>query len=172
MLLSIIRIITLMLCGWVFLFSPPTAEAVCPLCTVAVAGGLGLSRWFGISDAITGIWIGGLIISSSLWLSNFLGTKKINFPAKETINIAAFYAITFGPLYITKVIGHPFNTIFGVDKLIFGSIIGSGIFLSAVGIDEYIRKINGGKVKFFYQKVIIPVSLLLIFSLLFYLIKI
>ena len=50
-------------------------DAVCPVCTVAVIGGLGLSRWLGIDDAITGIWIGGLIISLSLWFTDWLYKK-------------------------------------------------------------------------------------------------
>jgi len=39
------------------------ALAVCPICTVAVATGIGFSRWLGIDDTITGLWIGGLTVS-------------------------------------------------------------------------------------------------------------
>jgi len=49
------------------LFLPSYALAVCPVCSIAVAGGVGLSRWLGIDDTISGIWIGGLIISLAIW---------------------------------------------------------------------------------------------------------
>ena len=39
------------------------ALAVCPICTVAAATGIGFSRWLGIDDTITGLWIGGLTVS-------------------------------------------------------------------------------------------------------------
>ncbi len=70
-----------------------------------------------------------------------------------------------------EITGHPFNTIFGVDNLVFGSGAGSVIFLLAVWVDKYLRKINDGHVKFYYQKVVLPVGLLLIFSFIFYFIK-
>ncbi len=82
-----------------------------------------------------------------------------------------FYVLTYWSLSLAKILNHPFNKIFGIDKLIFGSVIGSVIFLFGVGTDKYLRKINEGRVKFYYQKVIIPVGLLLISSLILYLVK-
>ena len=40
------------------LFFAIPAKAICPVCTVAVGAGIGLSRWLGIDDSITGLWIG------------------------------------------------------------------------------------------------------------------
>ena len=34
------------------------AQAVCPVCIVAVGAGLGLSEYLGIDDTIAGVWIG------------------------------------------------------------------------------------------------------------------
>jgi hypothetical protein len=36
---------------------------VCPVCTIAVAGGVGLCRYLGIDDLISGAWIGALLFS-------------------------------------------------------------------------------------------------------------
>ena len=55
------------------------AEAVCPLCTIAVAGGVGFSRWIGIDDTISGLWIGALTLSMALWNINWFDKKKIHF---------------------------------------------------------------------------------------------
>src|SRR3972149_11759116 len=53
------------------------AHAVCPVCTIAVGAGLGISRWLGIDDAVSGVWVGGIILSSSFWLLDWLVKKKI-----------------------------------------------------------------------------------------------
>ena len=47
---------------------------MCPVCAVAVGFGLGLSRWLKIDDAISGLWIGALIVSLSFILAKW--TRK------------------------------------------------------------------------------------------------
>jgi hypothetical protein len=139
---------------------------MCPLCTVAVAGGLGLSRWLGIDDTISGIWVGGIIISSSFWFINWLTAKKPkwNVDSYQLVIVLAFYILVLGPLYYYDIIGHPFNTIFGIDKLIFGTALGSLGFLGGSWIDKKVRKAKG-KQLFNYQKVVFPVGTLAILSL-------
>ncbi len=36
-----------------------SAQAICPICTIAVGAGVGFSRYLGIDDTIAGLWIGG-----------------------------------------------------------------------------------------------------------------
>lgn len=152
-----------------FLSSFSTAKAVCPICTVAVAGGLGLSRYLGVDDTVSGIWIGGLILSSSLWLIDWLKKKSPKFQILnlKLLIIALMYILILVPLAWTDLIGHPFNTIWGIDKLILGTVLGSLGFLGGVRLDKKIRKIKG-KQFFKYQKIILPVSFLVIFSILMY----
>lgn len=71
-------------------------------------------------------------------------------------------------LYWSKIIGIINNTLFGMDKIIFGVIIGLVIFLLAVEIDKKLRWLNKGKVFIYYQKIIIPVFLLSVVSLILY----
>jgi hypothetical protein len=156
---------------------PTTIYAVCPICTVAVIGGLGLSRWLGIDDAVSSIWIGGLILSSSFWLIDWLRKKQFKRLQKFTaetnkiyfnLTIVAFmYLIVIVPLMLEDVIGHPLNTILGIDKIIFGTILGSIVFLFGVWADRRVRKIKGRQL-FIYQKVVFPVISLVITSLLVY----
>lgn len=162
-------------------------HAVCPVCTVAVGAGLGLARYVGVDDIVSGIWIGGLILSSSFWLSNWLNKKyfskhpTLKFPFLTSLpreilmkwghlpllTSTIMYIIVLLPLWISQTIGHPFNTIFGIDKLIFGTILGSIIFLLAVWADKKIREVKN-KQLFVYQKVVLPVFSLIITSLLIY----
>lgn len=149
---------------------PSTAYAVCPVCTIAVGAGLGLSRYLGIDDIISGLWVGGLILSSSLWMANWLHQRglKIKIPVLNVTTAAVFYLITLVPLYFSGIIGHPYNTIYGLDKLLFGTIIGSIVFLLGIRLDKMARK-SYGRQFFVYQKVVFPVSALVILSLVFYL---
>ena len=139
-----------------------TALAVCPVCTVAAIGGLGLSRWLGIDDVISGIWIGGLILSSSLWLIDWVKKKKPEFPISnfQFSIILSVYFLVILPLYFTLP---------GIGKLIGGIAIGSLTFLFGVWLDKKVRKIKGQQL-FNYQKIVFPVGFLAIISLAFYLI--
>jgi hypothetical protein len=145
-----------------------SAQAICPICTVAVGAGVGLSRWLGIDDAITGIWIGALIVSSITWTINWMNGKNIKFKGRKILITLAYYLIIVVPLYWSGVIGHYFNKIWGIDKLIFGIIIGSIVFLASVLWYENLKKKNNNKANFPFQKVAMPIGFLVIFSIIFY----
>jgi len=152
-----------------FFITKKTIFAVCPLCTIAAAGGIEVTRILGVDDLISSIWIGGLIVSAALWLSDFLAKKKILKPIwREFLSLILFYFLTIPFLYWGKMIGLPGNTFLGVDKIVFGITIGSFVFLLGVFLDKFLRKINGGKVFIYYQKVILPILFLTIISLVFY----
>ena len=169
------KILTFLTVTILFLFAPlsPAYAMICPVCTLAVGAGLGLSRYLGIDDAISGIWAGALVISISFWFCNWLKKKNYKFLKfiKERyliyLSIIFWTAFTYIPLWKTVIIGHPFNVIWGIDKLIFGGIMGAATFLLAVYADKKVRKVKG-KQLFNYQKVIIPISFLMIISLLMY----
>lgn len=143
---------------------PAQALAVCPVCTVAVGAGLGITRWLGIDDTVAGLWIGGLFLSSALWLVNWLKTKDWNLLKKDWLIGFLFYALLILSLYLFGITGDPANTIFGIDKIIFGIVIGTLIFAGSVKADQYLRSINEGQVFIYYQKVILPMLFLSIIS--------
>lgn len=163
---------------FLFFLLPQEIFAVCPVCTVAVAGGLGLSRYLGVDDLITGIWLGGLLISISFWTLSWLQKKfgqkiiKINkslsSPKVTFLIILFYYALTFFPLHATNLIGHPFNKFLGIDRLFFGSIVGSLVFFISIWTDKFVR-IKRGKQLFDYQKVLFPLGFLTVISLITYL---
>jgi len=150
------------------LFFIKPVQAVCPVCTVAVGAGVGISRLIGIDDSITGVWIGGLIISSGLWMADFIRKKQWKIPIPEILSILLMLLFVIPPLYWSNMIGVTNNTLLGIVKIIFGSAIGSLIFFLGVGIDKWLRLTNNDKVYIYYQKVIVPVLLLSITSLFLY----
>ena len=160
--LSLSTIITLIL----FIKSP--SYAVCPVCTVAVGAGVGLSRYFGINDIISGIWIGALIVSMAMWTVDILIKRKIQKIWLPALVFLLMFALTVYPLKLSGIIGHPSNKILNMDKLLFGVFAGNLLFLLGVMLDKYLRRLNRNKVFFPYQKVVVPVSLLLMSSIVIY----
>lgn len=148
-------------------FISSKALAVCPVCTVAVGAGVGFSRWLGIDDTITGLWIGGSIVSLIIWTMNWLEKKQIIFIGIGFIITLGYYLLIVLPLCYSEIIGHPYNTIWGLDKLLIG--IASGSFFFFLGAWSYnLIKEKNGKAQFPFQKVVMPVAPLIIFSVIFY----
>lgn len=118
---------------------------------------------------ISGLWVGALILSSALWMADWLHKKgvKANLSVLNISMSALFYVIVLVPLFIAGTIGHPYNTVLGVDKLLVGTIIGSIVFLLGISMDKLVRRINGRQL-FYYQKVVFPVSFLIIMSIILY----
>lgn len=156
--------------GGLSLFILTPANAQCPVCTIAVIGGVGLARWLKIDDSITGLWVGGLLVSVSLWTLNWLHSKKWNFWMQEALIPIFYYATAIIPLYYYNIIGHPANMLWRVDKLILGTIVGSIFFFAIYLKYEDIKKKNNGHAQFPFQKVVLPVLVLGALSLIFFLI--
>lgn len=149
-------------------FSAVKAYAICPVCTVAVGAGVGLARWLGIDDTITGLWVGGFIVSLIMWTINYLERRNIKFFARNIVVIIGYYAITIVPIYFIKTIWHPQNTIGGINKLLLGIIIGSILFYLGAIWYYYLKRKNNGHAYFPFQKVVMPIAPLIIMSIIFY----
>ena len=146
-----------------------TARAICPICIVAIGGGLELSRWLGVDDAISSIWIGALLVALIGWTIIEMRKHGKKFPLDVAVISLAYYLLTFIPLYYYKIIGGETHKILGIDKIVFGTAIGTVMFLLSYWLHLYIKKKNNGKVFFPYQKVVLPVVVLLLTSIILYL---
>ena len=152
------------------------AKAICPICTIAVVAGVGLSRYLGIDDTITGLWIGGLTVSLIMWTILWFDHKKFTykghplfqFKGRTLLTTIIYYALTVGPFFYTDIIGHPLNKLWGVDKLVLGAIIGSLFFWAGGGLYFYTKKKNNNKALFPFQKVVFPLLPLIILSIVFF----
>ena len=145
-----------------------TANAVCPLCTVAVVGGVGIAEWLGIDDTISGIWIGGIVVSLIIWIIAWLDKKNIHFNGLKILITLVCYLLIVVPLYPMGIIGHPLNTLWGIDKLLLGIIVGSVFFFLGGIWYFYLKERHGGHAYFPFQKVVMPVAPLIILSVIFY----
>ena len=155
----------ILLLATIFFMLSTQAYAVCPLCTVAAVAGVGILRILGVSDLITGLWLGALIISSALWLSDWLSRKNKRFRHMEIAITILMYIMFIVPLYTAGLMNNPVNRFYGMDELLFGIAIGSIVFTGGVAFDKYLRSINNGKTAFAYQKVVIPISFIIVASI-------
>jgi hypothetical protein len=120
---------------------------MCPICTVGLGAGISLSRYLGISDLISGLWIGAfigsvLLISIKRW---YLFIISVSF---------FIYMVISYEHFITK-------------ELSCGTALGIVLFSISYKIDNDLRE--NKRPLFSFQKVIIPLAILLIFSLFLYL---
>jgi hypothetical protein len=138
---------------------------------MAVGVGVGLSRYLGIDDLISGAWIGGLVMSLTIWTINWLNKRNIRFLFRKILVLIIFYLLVLLPLFLSGMIGHPYNKFLGIDKLVFGILSGSFIFLASFFFHNFLKNKNRGKSFFPFQRVVIPISFLLFLSLIFSLIS-
>ena len=138
---------------------------MCPVCTVGVAAGLGLSRWLKVDDAISGLWIGALILALAIWFWRWLYQKKAQKPLSALLLlVVAFWLLTFLPLNYAGIL-EDCRPLWGMNRLILSSIIGVLVALLGILLDKDIRAGKKGKAAFPYQKVVLPLTLLLLASL-------
>ena len=142
---------------------------VCPVCVVAIGAGLGLSRWLGIDDLVSSVWVGAFLIAVISWTLSFMKKKKWDFQDDGIVVTLAYLVLTLIPLYYAGIVGHPLNQIWGLDKILVGSIIGTVVLYLGSWLNLYLKKLNNGKVFFPYQRVVIPVVFLILASLIIYL---
>lgn len=144
------------------------ALAFCPVCTIAVGAGVGLSRWLGVDDTVAGLWVGGLTVSLIGWTINWLDKKKIKFYGRKISIFVLYYGLIVVPLYYTDIIGHPLNTFWGMDKLLLGVIFGSVFFFIGKLVYNKVKQNNGGHAHFPFENIVFPVTPLILLSGLFY----
>ena len=149
------------------------ALAVCPICTIAVGAGVGLSRWLGIDDSITGLWIGGLIVSMITWTISWFDKKNIRFKGRTIATILGYYLLIIVPLFYSGIIMNPLHAlcVCGLDKLLLGTIVGSFGFWFGASWYYYLKGKNQGRAYFPFQKVVMPIAPLILLSIIFYLLS-
>jgi len=149
------------------MFLVKTIYAQCPVCIVTVGGGMLLAKKLGIDDFLVSLWISGLNTAISFWIAPKFKIKLLGNPVIFSL---LMFGLSLFYFYYTDQIGSINNRVLGLDKIIFGQVLGLLIMFLGIFIDRYSRKLNGGKILFPYQKVVFPVGSLIIFTLLFKLI--
>jgi len=144
----------------------PAALAHCPLCTAAAAGAVGVARFYGVDDAIMGVLIGGLIVSSALWLNNWMKKKGWTFMQMQGTSIVTLSLII---TIISFKIGGLFTglMLWGMPRLLAGMLFGTGAVMIGESAHYFIRAQNNGRNLIALQGMNIMLASLLIASAIF-----
>ena len=143
---------------------------VCPVCVVAIGAGLGLSRWLGIDDLVSSVWIGAFLIAITSWTLSYMKKRGWSFQDDGIVVTLLYIVLTFIPLYYSRIVGNPLNKIWGLDKIIAGYIIGAIVLYLSHWLHNYLKKLNKGKVFFPYQRVVVPFVSLFLTSIIIWII--
>ena len=94
--------------GILVLFSS-IAEAVCPVCTIAIGAGLEGMRVLGVKDVLTGIWAGGLTVSLIGWTANYMRKHNVKNPIWYLLNAIIYISLLAQTQLIVSIYGRTLN---------------------------------------------------------------
>lgn len=145
-------------------------SAQCPVCALGAVAGVGLARWLGVDDVISGLWVGGMMVALTTWTINWLNAKSIRFRGRIILTALVYYVLfLYLPLYLwTDLLTHPLDNLWGINKFFLGTVVGSIGFFAANLWYQAIKRKNGGHSWFPFQKVVWPVGSLAILSGIFF----
>lgn len=138
--------------------------AQCPVCIVTVGGGMLIAKKLGIDDLLVSIWISALNTAISFWLATKFKNKIL-----QNGHLVALVLLltTLAYFHFTDQTGGA--TLWGIDKIIFGQVV--GLLAMALGNHSYLFiKTRLGHTPFPYAKVAFPLFSISLTTLIFYLI--
>jgi len=147
-----------------FQLSTSIAHAQCPVCIITVGGGMFLAKKLGIDDLLVSIWISGLNTVIAYWLAPKI---KIKFLKKRVVLSLILFLTTLAYFQFTGQLGVVDNRLLGIDKIILGQIVGLLMIIAGNIIYADTKAKNHHRALFLYAKVIFPVGLLLLATLIF-----
>ena len=153
--------------------------AHCPLCVAGAAAGVTLTRWIGVDDSITGVWIGALLGSASFWtysavlrrlplLSSFRRNRVLKYTENvlKPIIYLLVFALTIWSFYKFQLVIR-MSQIMGLDKLTFGILTGGVVFYLVDIANKYLVK-KDGRVFFPYQRMALSLGSVVFLSVSIY----
>ncbi|MBI5332250.1 MAG: hypothetical protein HZB65_01630 [Candidatus Aenigmarchaeota archaeon] len=148
--------------------------AHCPLCTAATGAAVGVARTYGVDDMIVGSLIGAFIISTALWLNNFLIKRnkgKEYIPMQSHMISLASFLLTVAGFYIGGLFNSAMSSyVLGIDKLFLGTLVGTFITLGAYEFHQIIRRRNNNKNYLPLQPVWLVLAFIAVFNIAVFLI--
>lgn len=141
------------------------ASPACPVCTIAVGASLSLAYKLGLEESVVGLWSGALLTLLGYWSIVFFDKKKWNFKGRNLLLIFLSVAM-IGLIYIKETMYSPrvIWFIFYLDPILFGTLLGSLSFIFSVKLYKYMKEKNNGKAHFPFEKVVLPILVLIVIS--------
>ena len=146
------------------------ADAVCPVCTIAIGAGLEGMRMLGVKDILTGIWAGGLTVSLIGWTANYMRKRGVKNVFWYILNVVVYVSLLMGVYFVpanNPIVKWWENCMWGIDQFLLGIIVGAVTFILMELWYVHIKKNNGGHALFPFQKVVMPFGGLLFMTVVF-----
>ena len=140
---------------------PAGVLAHCPLCTAATGSLVAVTRLAGVDDTVVGTFIGAFTISTALWASRMISKRlRRSFPFQSALLSVLSLALTLGGFYLGGVLNTSSLQLFGIDRLLFGTVLGAALTIVALEVHKAIRKGNGNKNHLPFQGILLPLAIL------------
>ncbi len=154
---------------FVFLFlflllSPKPVLAHCPICSAATGALVASARVAGVDDVVVGTFIGAFAISTAFWISNFITRRfKRKIPFQPYALSVISMVSTIASFYVAGLLGTmpSFLYVFGMERLLFGILLGSALSIITFELHNLMRRYNGNKNHFPFQGMILPIAALI-----------
>ncbi len=143
------------------------ANAVCPVCTIAIGAGLEGMRILGVKDVLTGIWAGGLTVSLIGWTANYMRKHGVKNIFWYILNPVVYIALLMGVYFVPSenpIVKWWDNCMWGIDQFLLGILVGAATFIIMELWYMRIKRNNGGHALFPFQKVVMPFVGLLVMT--------
>lgn len=141
------------------------ANPACAVCTVAIGASVGIARKLGIEDSIVGLWAGALLTLLGYWTIIFFDKRNWHFFGRNFLLMLISVGM-IGFIYISEVSYQPrvIWQIFYLDPILFSAILGMFIYIYSQKFYQWMKMKNGGHAHFPFEKVVLPIGLLILTS--------
>lgn len=143
------------------------ANPACPICTVAIGAALPIAQRMGVPADVVGLWAGALLTLLGYWAAKYFDRRGWHFRGRNALLIAISVAM-IGFVYISQVKYSPCTYLgfISVDPIIFGAVLGMILFILSEKLYDWMKVKNGGRAHFPFEKVVLPVVVLIVASML------
>lgn len=146
---------------------PVMANPACAVCTIAVGASLEVARRLGVDDSVVGVWAGAFLVLLGYWTIKWFDKKNWNFTGRDPIILVVSVAM-IGFMYINKLEYHSeVIGIFYLDPFLFSTLVGAVALILSSKLYQWMKAKNGGHAHFPFEKVVLPVVVLLLLSVWF-----
>lgn len=155
----------LMLLAVIVAAKPALANPACAVCTVAIGASLEIARAIGVADNIVGLWAGALLALLGYWLILWFDKKKWCFYGRDVLLMAVSLS-SIGFMYLKDLVYTPQPILFVLylDAFLFWTLAGALLFIYTEKLYFWMKARNGGHAHFPFEKVVLPVVVLLLVS--------
>ena len=142
------------------------ANPACIVCTVAIGTTLSIARKLGVDDNVIGLWLGAILVLFGYWSIWWFNKKNWHFYARDPLLMLASFSL-IGGIYIKDLTYTPqvIAYVLYLDPFLFTGIIGAFIYIFSQKFYAFLKEKNGGHAHFPFEKVVLPLGLLVLTSI-------